>query len=90
MVDDRKRPRSLGAERPSLHARPRILHRLLIGALSDRDQLLEQLIDAFTCGTDEYLEPLQVLVKAEEVSEMTASPELRRQLIRLRNSNELA
>ncbi|HEY9749017.1 MAG TPA: Npun_R1517 family heterocyst differentiation transcriptional regulator [Allocoleopsis sp.] len=60
------------------------------GALSDRDQLLEQLIDAFTCGTDEYLEPLQVLVQAQEVSEITASPELRRQLIRLRNSNELA
>jgi hypothetical protein len=36
------------------------------------------------------LESLQVLVKAEEVSEMTASPELRRQLIRLRNSNEMA
>lgn len=60
------------------------------GALSDRDQLLERLIDAFTCGTDEYLEPLQVQVKAEEVSEIDASPQLRRQLIRLRNSSDLA
>ena len=60
------------------------------GALSEREQLLEQLIDAFTCGTDEYLEPIQVLVNAVEISELQASPQLRRQLIRLRNSNELA
>jgi hypothetical protein len=59
------------------------------GALRDREQLLEQLIDAFSCGSDEYMEPLEITVNAEEISELQASPQLRRQLIRLRNSNEL-
>jgi Mg2+ and Co2+ transporter CorA len=58
--------------------------------LSDREQLLEALIDAFTCGTDEFLEPIEVQVEAKEVSEMQASPQMRRQLIRLRNSRDLA
>lgn len=60
------------------------------GALCDRDQLLEQLIDAFSCGSDEYMETLEVAVNAQEISELQASPQLRRQLIRLRNSNDLA
>jgi Npun R1517 len=59
-------------------------------ALGDRDQLLEMLLDAFACGSDEYLESLQVHVDAQEVSEMDASPQMRRQLIRLRNSRDLA
>jgi Mg2+ and Co2+ transporter CorA len=59
-------------------------------ALSDREQLLEALIDAFTCGTDEYLETIEVEAQAQEVSEMQASPQMRRQLIRLRNSRDLA
>lgn len=60
------------------------------GALTDRDRLLELLIDAFTCGTDEYLEPLQIEVAANELSETEASPQMRRRLIRLRNSKDLA
>ncbi|MDX2240671.1 MAG: Npun_R1517 family heterocyst differentiation transcriptional regulator [Leptolyngbyaceae cyanobacterium bins.302] len=60
------------------------------GALRDRDQLLEMLLDAFACGSDEYLEPVQVQVEAQEISEMDASPQMRRQLIRLRNSKDLA
>jgi len=59
-------------------------------AMSDRDRLLEMLIDAFTCGMDEYMEPIQVEVGAEEVPEVQASPQMRRRLIRLRNSKELA
>ncbi|HIK55198.1 MAG TPA: Npun_R1517 family heterocyst differentiation transcriptional regulator [Synechococcales cyanobacterium M55_K2018_004] len=59
-------------------------------ALGDREQLLELLLDAFACGADEYLEPLQVYVTAEEIPEVEASPQMRRQLIRLRNSNDLA
>lgn len=59
-------------------------------ALSDREQLLEMLLDAFACGADEYLEHLQVKVDAQEISEMLASPKMRRQLIRLRNSKEMA
>jgi hypothetical protein len=60
------------------------------GALQDRDKLLEMLLDAFTCGADEYLEPIEVHVEAQEVSEINASPQMRRQLIRLRNSRDLA
>lgn len=57
-------------------------------ALSDRDSLLEQLIDAFICGADEYLEPVQVHAHVKEVAEVNASPQMRRQLIRLRNMDE--
>lgn len=57
---------------------------------SGREQLLEILLDAFVCGADEYLEPLHVHVEAQEVTEVKASPQMRRQLIRLRNSNDLA
>jgi Npun R1517 len=56
----------------------------------DREQLLEMLLDAFSYGADEYLEPLQAHAEVAEVSEIEASPEMRRQLIRLRNSRDLA
>jgi Npun R1517 len=56
----------------------------------DRDQLLEILLEAFSYGADEYLEPLQADAKVTEVSEIEASPEMRRQLIRLRNAKDLA
>jgi hypothetical protein len=59
-------------------------------ALCDREQLLELLLDAFSCGADEYLEPVQIHVEAQEISEVDASPQMRRQLIRLRNSRELS
>ena len=59
------------------------------GALNERHRLLEALIDAFAYGADEYLEPIQATAVAEEVSELEASPQMRRQLIRLRNSSEL-
>lgn len=59
------------------------------GILKDRSGLLERLLDAFAYGPDEYMEPVQVEAIAQEVSELLASPEMRRQLIRLRNSNEL-
>ncbi|HEY9648517.1 MAG TPA: Npun_R1517 family heterocyst differentiation transcriptional regulator, partial [Chroococcidiopsis sp.] len=42
------------------------------GALRDREKLLEMLLDAFSCGADEYLEMLQVHAAAEEISEMQA------------------
>jgi hypothetical protein len=58
-------------------------------ALGDRERLLEMLLDAFACGADEYLETTHVHVEAREVPEMNASPQMRRQLIRLRNSREL-
>lgn len=58
------------------------------GALLDREQLLEVLLDAFAAGIDDYLEATHVQVSAQEVSEIEASPQMRRQLIRLRNSSE--
>jgi hypothetical protein len=59
-------------------------------ALLDREQLLEILLEALSYGADEYLEPIQTQVEAQEIPEIQASPQMRRQLIRLRNSNELA
>ena len=56
------------------------------GLLTDREHLLEFLLDALSCGSDEYLEMLSVQTKAEEVPDTDASAEMRRQLIRLRNS----
>lgn len=57
---------------------------------SDRSELLDFLIESFIIGADEYLEPLQSLVTTQEISEIEASPQMRRQLMRLRNSSELA
>lgn len=57
-------------------------------ALSDRNDLLELLIEAFTIGADEYMEPLQADVNTQEISDLEASPQMRRQLMRLRNSSD--
>lgn len=56
------------------------------GSLGDREDLLQLLLDAFVEGSDEFLETLQASVKADKVSELQASPQMRRQLMRLRNS----
>ncbi|MBF2006329.1 Npun_R1517 family heterocyst differentiation transcriptional regulator [Chlorogloeopsis fritschii PCC 9212] len=58
--------------------------------LGDRDQLLQVLLDALTEGSDDFLETLQASVKTQEISELKASPQMRRQLMRLRNFNENA
>lgn len=57
--------------------------------LNDPEQLLQVLLEALSEGQDEFLEYLQTNVKAHEVSELKASPQMRRQLMRLRNSNEI-
>lgn len=59
-------------------------------ALSDRSELLDLLIEAYMTGADEYMEPLQARVKTQEIPELEASPQMRRQLMRLRNSSDLA
>ncbi|MBV9384816.1 MAG: Npun_R1517 family heterocyst differentiation transcriptional regulator [Chroococcidiopsidaceae cyanobacterium CP_BM_ER_R8_30] len=56
----------------------------------DRDELLEFLIEAFTTGADEYMEPIETRVRVEEVPDLDASAQMRRLLMRLRNSSELA
>lgn len=53
----------------------------------DRERLLQLLVDAFSYGSDEYLESLQSEVAVQAVSEIEASPDMRRQLIRLRNAS---
>jgi hypothetical protein len=56
----------------------------------DREQLLQILLDAFSYGSDEYLEPLQAQANIQQISELEASPDMRRQLMRLRNASSLA
>jgi hypothetical protein len=56
--------------------------------LSDRDQLLQVLLEAFADGSDEFLDVLDQAIKVREASELYASPQMRRQLMRLRNSME--
>lgn len=55
--------------------------------MKDQEHLLENLVDAFTYGNDEFLETLKAQVQTQAISEVDASPQLRRQLIRLRNSS---
>ncbi|MBE9064436.1 Npun_R1517 family heterocyst differentiation transcriptional regulator [cf. Phormidesmis sp. LEGE 11477] len=59
--------------------------------MTDTDQLVETLVDAFAYGSDEYLEALDSQVAVQQVQDVAkVSPEMRRQLIRLRNSNRLS
>ncbi len=61
------------------------------GALcSDQEGLVAVLVDAFAYGSDEYLEALDSDVQITEIQALAASPEMRRQLIRLQNSQKLA
>jgi hypothetical protein len=55
----------------------------------DKEQLLEALLEAFAYGNDEYMETLVVDVNAKQMNEMEASPKMRRQLMRLRNSKDM-
>lgn len=56
----------------------------------DKEQLVEMLVDAFAYGSDDYLEPLDSQVAIQHIQDLAqASPEMRRQLIRLRNSSRL-
>ncbi|MEM7062220.1 MAG: Npun_R1517 family heterocyst differentiation transcriptional regulator [Cyanobacteria bacterium P01_B01_bin.77] len=56
--------------------------------IDERDQsaLIEALVDAYTYGDDEYLESLESQINIHEIQALDASPAMRRQLIRLRNS----
>lgn len=56
------------------------------GVIQDRENLLELLMDAVAYGSDDFVESLKADFSLEEVAEVNASPEMRRQLIRLRNA----
>lgn len=58
--------------------------------IRNRDQLLEVLLDAFSYGADEFLETVETEVSTQEMSDVEAPPQMRRQLIRLRNSRDIA
>jgi membrane-bound ClpP family serine protease len=59
--------------------------------MTNQEALVETLVDAFAYGSDEYLEALDSQVNIQQLQDVAqASPEMRRQLIRLRNSNRLS
>jgi len=58
--------------------------------MTNKEQLVATLVDAFAYGSDEYLEALDSQVAIQQLQDVAqASPEMRRQLIRLRNSSRL-
>ncbi|MDD1417369.1 Npun_R1517 family heterocyst differentiation transcriptional regulator [Dolichospermum sp. ST_con] len=75
----------VGVYECELHLKFRLIEEKSL--LSDREQLL-QLLEALTEGSDDFLETLQASVKAQEISEFKASPQMRRQLMRLRNFSD--
>ncbi|MEO0432067.1 MAG: Npun_R1517 family heterocyst differentiation transcriptional regulator [Cyanobacteria bacterium J06656_5] len=60
-------------------------------AIDERDNsaLIETLVDAYAYGDDEYLESLESQIDIHAIQALEASPEMRRQLIRLRNCRKL-
>ncbi len=59
--------------------------------MTNKEELIETLVDAFAYGSDEYLEAIESQVAIEQIQDVAqASPKMRRQLIRLRNSDRLA
>ncbi|MEM0981433.1 MAG: Npun_R1517 family heterocyst differentiation transcriptional regulator [Cyanobacteria bacterium P01_H01_bin.58] len=89
---------SLNANRASQHppqpigvyeCEVKLKFRLLEENLADcePEQLLQILVDAFAYGSDEYLETMEANAEVQTVAEIDASPEMRRQLIRLRNAS---
>lgn len=77
----------LGVYECEIHLKFRLVEEK--SAFVNRDQLLELLLDAFSYGSDEYMEPTQVEVSAQEVCELLASPQMRRQLMRLRSFSDV-
>lgn len=57
--------------------------------MNNEDELLALLLDALSYGSDEYLETIDSQVAVQKLDEVSATPEMRRQLIRLRNSKSL-
>ncbi len=73
-----------------LHLKFRIIEEQTSMDESDNAALVESLVDAYTYGEDEYLESVESQVNIQEIEALEASPAMRRQLIRLRNSRKLA
>ncbi|ESA33529.1 heterocyst differentiation inhibitor [Leptolyngbya sp. Heron Island J] len=73
-----------------VHLKFRIIENELSLDSTDNSALIETLVDAYSYGEDEYLESLESQINIQEIAALEASPEMRRQLIRLRNSRKLA
>ena len=73
-----------------VHLKFRIIDNELPLDDTDKSALIEALVDAYSYGDDEYLESLESKINIHEIAALDASPEMRRQLIRLRNSRRLA
>ena len=73
-----------------VHLKFRIIEEKLSMDEGDPDALIESLVDAYSYGDDEYLESLESQLKIHEIQALEASPEMRRQLIRLRNCSKFA
>lgn len=86
-IDYQPQQPTVGVYECEIHLKFRLLEEK--SAMLDREQLLELLLEAFGCGIDDYLETIAVNVSAQEIPEVAASPNMRRQLIRLRNSKDL-
>jgi hypothetical protein len=90
-VDSREfqhsKPAEVGVYECEVNLKFRLIDEKVV--FQDREQLLEILLEAFTYGNDEFMETLTVDVNAQEMNEVEASPKMRRQLIRLRNSKDL-
>jgi hypothetical protein len=82
-LDYQPSPPEIGVYECQLNLKFRLIEEK--SALSDSDELLEKLLEALTCGTDDYLEPIQMDVHVTDVPDMQASAKMRRQLMRLRN-----
>ena len=73
-----------------VHLKFRIIENRLTINEADNSTLIESLVDAYSYGDDEYLESLESQIKIHEIQALEASPAMRRQLIRLKNSCRLA
>ncbi len=73
-----------------VHLKFRIIENELAVNGTDNSALIDALVDAYSYGDDEYLESLESQINIHEIEALEASPEMRRQLMRLRNSRNLA
>lgn len=83
-INERHCDQQLGVYECELKLKFRLIEENLTAC--DRESLLHMLVDAFAYGSDEYLESLQTEISVQELEEIKASPQMRRQLMRLRNA----
>jgi len=87
-LEHQPEPFEVGVYECEVHLKFRLIEERDV--LESPERLLELLVEAFSFGTDEYMETLEATTAVQKVDELDASPQLRRQLIRLRNSKDMA